>query len=238
MISPASALESLKAYLTLHGLTILPVHLSGKVHNPENVDLAARLQRLCHQNPLLTLEDPLTRTKWRSNASGRLVTEGSGSSTDQVIDAILTSSCSWHDIMTIAAQELVHTGRRLHTIASFGLGDCVPLATFRDAGLDIVKIVGEELGDTPALAPLPAETANDTIRPPSVEPIAIVGMACRAPNANNTEELWDIISSGRSTMTEVPKTRIDIHGGFRASQDAKWIQGRDFYGNFIQDRCF
>lgn len=158
-----------------------------------------------------------------------------GSATHQVIDTILTSSCQWHDIMTIAAQELLHTGRRFHAVASFGLADCVPLATFTDAGLEIVKIVGEELTDLPTIAPLPAEIANCPTRLPSVEPIAVVGMACRAPDANNAEELWDIISSGRSTVVEVPKTRIDIHSSYRASQDTKWIEGRKFYGNFIQD---
>lgn len=234
VISPASALTSLKAYITLHGLTTLPVHLSGKVHNPDNTDLAAKLRSLCLQNPLLMLENAsCIQTKVRSNASGRLMPEGSA--TDQVIDTILTSTCQWHDIMTTAAQELMHTGRGSHTIAVFGLADCVPLTTFHDAGLEIIKIVGEELAEIPTLAPLPAETAKYPTRAPSVEAIAVVGMACRAPDADNVEELWDIISSGRSTMVEVPKTRIDIHGGYRVSQDTKWIEGRRFYGNFVSD---
>ena len=136
-----------------------------------------------------------------------------GSATNQVIDTILTSSCQWHKIMTIIAQKLLQTGRRIHAVASFGLADCVPLAAFHEAGLEIVKIVGDELAETPTLAPVPAEIANNMTRVPSVEPVAIVGMACRAPKANNTEELWDIISSGSSTVVEVPKTRIDIHSG-------------------------
>ena len=179
------------------------------------------------------LEAPRTLTKVRSNASGRLIPEGSA--TNQVIDAILTSSSQWHEIMTIVAQELLHTGQRIHAVASFGLADCVPLAAFHEAGLEIMKIVGDELAETPTLAPVPAEIANNMTRVPSVEPVAIVGMACRAPKANNTEELWDIISSGSSTVVEVPKTRIDIHSGYRASQDASWSEGRKFYGNFIQD---
>lgn len=178
MISTSSALTSLKAYITLHGLTTVPVHLSGKVHNPENVELATRLQSLYHQNRLLMLEAPRTLKKVRSNASGRLMPEGSA--TNQVIDTILTSSCQWHEIMTIVAQELLHTGRRIHAVASFGLADCVPLAAFHEAGLEIVKIVGDELAETPTLAPVPAEIANNMTRVPSVEPVAIFGMACRA----------------------------------------------------------
>ena len=207
------------------------MHLSGRVHNPENADLAAVLQNCCRQNEELMVEDTSRiQMKVRSNASGRLM-QGE-SMTDQVINAILTSSCQWHDIMTTAAQELRDTGRQSHKIVVLGLADCVPSRPFHDLGLDITKIMGEE----------PAEILNLPGSPPevltqfqSVEPIAVVGMACRAPDADNVEELWDIISSGKSTAVELPKTRIDIHSGYRASQDAKWIENRKFYGNFMSD---
>lgn len=158
-----------------------------------------------------------------------------GSATDQVIDTILISPCQWLDIMSTAAQDLVQTGRVSHTVAVFGLADCVSRTIFDEAGVKIMKIVGEEPAENPTFAPSPLEAAKDPTRLPSVEPIAVVGMACSAPDADNVEEFWDIISSGRSTMMEVPKTRIDIHGGYRASQDTKWIEGRKFYGNFIRD---
>lgn len=45
----------------------------------------------------------------------------------------------------------------------------------------------------------------------SVMPIAIVGLGGRYPgDASNPEKLWDLISNGRSALTEVPKDRFNI----------------------------
>jgi len=39
------------------------------------------------------------------------------------------------------------------------------------------------------------------------EPIAIVGMSCRAPGAKNPEELWQLIRNGKDAITDIPKSR-------------------------------
>ena len=41
----------------------------------------------------------------------------------------------------------------------------------------------------------------------SAEPIAVVGMACRAPSVKNPEELWQLVRAGRDAITDIPKTR-------------------------------
>ena len=44
----------------------------------------------------------------------------------------------------------------------------------------------------------------------SVEPIAVVGMACRAPSVKNPEELWQLVRAGRDAITDIPKTRWNV----------------------------
>lgn len=105
--------------------------------------------------------------------------------TDQVTKTIFTSPYQGHDILTTVVKELLHTGRRTHTVVSFGFAECVPLAAYQDAGLEIVKIVGDGLAEIPTLALLPAE--NDNTQLPLVHPIFIVGMACRAPDVDNAD---------------------------------------------------
>lgn len=39
------------------------------------------------------------------------------------------------------------------------------------------------------------------------EPIAIVGMACRFPGANNLDEFWDVLVNGRDQLRPVPDHR-------------------------------
>ncbi len=40
-------------------------------------------------------------------------------------------------------------------------------------------------------------------------PVAIIGMACRLPGADNLDQLWDIILSGRSVIGEFPPERFN-----------------------------
>lgn len=40
-------------------------------------------------------------------------------------------------------------------------------------------------------------------------PLAIVGMACRLPGASGVAEYWDMISKGRSAITELPAERLN-----------------------------
>ncbi len=49
------------------------------------------------------------------------------------------------------------------------------------------------------------------------EPIAVVGMGCRFPGANNPEEFWQLLRDGKDSITEVPDGRWDkseYDGGF------------------------
>src|SRR3954452_11947178 len=40
-------------------------------------------------------------------------------------------------------------------------------------------------------------------------PIAIVGMACRLPGADNLDQYWDLLSRGGSAVGELPPERLD-----------------------------
>lgn len=41
------------------------------------------------------------------------------------------------------------------------------------------------------------------------QPIAIVGMSCRFPGANNADELWELLSSGTDATSETPASRYN-----------------------------
>ena len=52
------------------------------------------------------------------------------------------------------------------------------------------------------------------------EPIAIVGMACRFPGADNPEAFWDLLVNGREHITEVGADRWNIDAFFDPDPDA------------------
>jgi acyl transferase domain-containing protein len=50
--------------------------------------------------------------------------------------------------------------------------------------------------------------------------IAIIGMACKFPGANNLEEFWDLLIQGRSAITDVPEERWHSDDYFQADGTA------------------
>ena len=70
--------------------------------------------------------------------------------------------------------------------------------------------------------------------PNSHGPIAIVGMACRFPGANNISSYWDLLATGKDAVCEVPDTRWNIDayydptGKTPGTMNTRW-------GGFIDD---
>jgi acyl transferase domain-containing protein len=55
------------------------------------------------------------------------------------------------------------------------------------------------------------------------EPIAIVGMSCRYPGANNLEEFWKILINGEDQMHPIPDNRWTLEDGIETTPDERNI---------------
>lgn len=66
-----------------------------------------------------------------------------------------------------------------------------------------------------------------------IQPIAIIGMACRFPQIDNIAELWQVLCAGKNTASSVPADRWDAERYFGASDQSK---GKAYVkrGNFIR----
>ncbi len=80
----------------------------------------------------------------------------------------------------------------------------------------------------------PAPLGPASLGPANFEPIAIVGMSCRFPQANTLDEFWNLLRSGVDAITEVPKDRwnidfaADSKSGLSHKLGARW-------GGFLSD---
>ncbi|KAL8939701.1 MAG: hypothetical protein Q9216_003215 [Gyalolechia sp. 2 TL-2023] len=63
--------------------------------------------------------------------------------------------------------------------------------------------------------------------------IAIVGMSCRFPGADNVEQLWDILEQGRDTYMRIPKDRFEVDTHYDP-QGKKTNASHTPYGCFIE----
>ncbi|KAL5328987.1 hypothetical protein ACEPPN_002496 [Leptodophora sp. 'Broadleaf-Isolate-01'] len=224
-------LHELEKYAVGQKLTASMIPLRGKLHNPENAQLAEDFATFCVSDERLRVPDSSSLlVKFRSNITTEAMTEGS--LTLEVARTILAGKCLWYQQLQEVAKDLSRTQRIEHSLLAFGIGDCVSLEPFRKAGIKMMKLDMFSMLDS---KPPISTTVPDF--PPSA--IAVVGLACRFPGADNIEELWDIISSGKSMVQEVPKERFDFEGSFRVNSDQKWASKHKFYGNFISHHdCF
>lgn len=223
-------MEDLYAYARGNKIATHPLHLEGRMHSSDNVDLVHELIACCEVNEALHLPRASSfKVGVRSNQSGTIVTQGTLN--EEIIGAILEVPCDWYQIMTAAAEDLRQSQRTSHQIIQFGLSDSMPLSTYISADLKFAKFDAHSFAND-----LPTTQADVTTgyKAPA-DAIAVVGMACRFPGANTTDEFWDLLASGRSMAQEVPKERIDIRGSFRATQDSKWVGRTKFFGNFVSD---
>ncbi|MCC6488112.1 MAG: SDR family NAD(P)-dependent oxidoreductase [Candidatus Hydrogenedentes bacterium] len=104
------------------------------------------------------------------------------------------------------------------TFTSFGLNSLAAV----ELASDLESLLGRPLAPTLAyeypcidalahhLAGTRAPLAVIDTKRPQGEPIAIVGMACRFPGANNPDEFWALLRDGIDAITEVPADRWDI----------------------------
>ncbi|MEM9927244.1 MAG: polyketide synthase, partial [Cyanobacteria bacterium P01_D01_bin.50] len=65
------------------------------------------------------------------------------------------------------------------------------------------------------------------------EPIAIIGMGCRFPGADNPQAFWELLSNGIDAISEVPSDRWDINAYFDNNPETPGkINTR--YGGFVK----
>src|SRR5580765_3117032 len=123
---------------------------------------------------------------------------------------------------------------------------------FSELGLDSVRIVefvslvseafGVDLApsvafDHPTIAALSAHltglNAGATGSSGTDEHIAIIGMDCRLPGANGTEEFWQLLATGKSAIKPVSAARRQLTGfgaGFEGADDVSYR-----FGGFLDD---
>ncbi len=87
-------------------------------------------------------------------------------------------------------------------------------------------------------SPVPVPVPQPT--PKTAEDVAIVGMACRFPGADNTARFWENLAAGRNSIVEIPPERWDLERYYSPDFSApnksitRWcgvVDGEDLFDN-------
>jgi polyketide synthase PksN len=77
----------------------------------------------------------------------------------------------------------------------------------------------------------------ERISQPSVnEPIAIIGMSGRYPQAKTLQDYWENLKTGRDCITEIPQERWSLDGFYHADSQEAVSQGKSYsrWGGFVE----
>jgi len=94
-----------------------------------------------------------------------------------------------------------------------------------------IEALAQYLAGEPSLSERAAR--EQEARPRNTDAIAIIGMGCRFPGAQDTESFWQMLQNGRDGITEVPPDRWDVHS-FYDSERATPGKMNTRWGGFLE----
>ena len=221
---PASALEHLLEDLSKVGASVRDTGVSGRYHIPIHEGIPQRILETCHAHFSPTLDG---KSLVRSNTDAHLFSDENTALL--ALECILGERADWYSTISTAASAL---NRILANpfILSFG-NDAIPQSVVRS--FPVIKstttadrVSGIVEAVMPALASDP-EALVDQGYPKDA--IAIIGMGCRFPGADSIDEFWDLLTEGKSMLSEIPEAR------FGRGRPARSNNSLRFWGNFLRD---
>ena len=181
-----------------------PVGLSGCYHHSSNAKVAEKLSQLCAENWEIRLPDAeKLRLPLRSTSDANLINRGALH--DIAIQTILCKRAHWFQTVKSTFEDAPQSQVSL---VPFGNESCVPRSLSERNRLTF---------------------AQDRDRRISLEEIAIIGMACRYPKANNLEEFRQLLWAGESAVGIMPLER------FNPAELDRQPELRNFWGNFLHN---
>ena len=221
--------SSLLRQLKAAGITASEVGLNGRFHSQCHRNDLEPLIKFCDSQPALQFPDASEIVSpTRSNSGGDYIIHGKLHHI--ALRSLLVEQSDWY-----ATFAEVHSSQLVddHSmVVFFGSDRCVPPTLKRRLGPKLLHAA--ELSGATSLLPtsvLDSELPLKYTRDFSDNAIAVVGMACKVPGANDVEEFWKILCDGRSQHVEVPGDRFDFVTEWRDVVDSN----KKWYGNFIED---
>ncbi|KAI0442798.1 hypothetical protein F4803DRAFT_575191 [Xylaria telfairii] len=201
--------KPIKEQLSALGLSIQSLPVQGRYHcRSVHEDGVRSLKALFQRDKRFQLPSAADLIlPLRSNFDGTNISEAALH--EIAIDSILIQQCNWYKTVHNAATT---SGIQAEDIIIVGVEATVPRS------LNNVSPLSSSSS--------PCNDAKAEFDDKSA--IAIIGMACRYPDADSLEEFWKLLRDGKSTVRPLPSDR------FKVSEVTREPQGGVFWGNFLR----
>ena len=184
-------------------IAITTIGLNGYYHDSRNAEAAERLVQICTRSRGLTLPDAAKlRLPLRSTADGRIII--AGALHEIAIQVILCKRAHWYQTVKSTVEDFPHA-----------------------------KVIYVPLGGESSIPrSLSVTDDHERVSPAhhcetSLEEIAVVGMACRFPRAENLEQFRELLWTGETAIGKIPSER------FKPAELSREPKLANFWGNFL-----
>lgn len=211
----------------LAGLHIADVALSGRFHWRKHQQDVEKLVRFCDSAPQFQFLDTSKIVfPCRLETTGRDIS--TGSLHEMALQEILLEPSDW--VKTFGAIYSSQLSRDDARVICFGPERCVPPSIARKLGSRLVHISEIDLLTSPLLSTLLGRNSIPGFADSPDDRIAVIGMSCHVPGAEDLEGFWNILASGQSQHIEVSPERFGMETAWRELEP-----NRKWYGNFIEN---
>ena len=217
---PASDVDPLCSRLNKANISITPIGLHGCFHHARHAQAAQDLEHLCSK--IVDLQLPSAeklRSPLISTADAEVILMGALH--NHALDLILCKQAQWHQ--TVKAAKAASPNGREIMLFPLGKESFVPRSLLSD-NVESTNTILEQ----PRAAGKHSTPQTSSYEFDEREEIAIVGMACRFPEADTIAEFWDLISSGRDSIGKIPVER------FNPASISREPKLEDMKGNFLR----
>lgn len=220
----AESVNQLKQAIAEAGASFTTIPLKGRFHHSDHTEAVKKIRTLFTSIPGLQYPSdgfPLAPIR---DGSGYLIALDQ-SLEECVVTSMMLNRSDWHATITQSIASI--TGRspgQKAQVLALGLNECIPRTLAAEHELEVRNVLAVRL------AKAGHTSKSDTSHPLPEDAIAIIGMACRFPGADDLEEFWDVLQSGSTMLGTLPKDRFKTTG-LRRSPEVDKV----FRGNFLRD---
>ena len=221
---PAFATEHLLEDLQRLNASVRDTGISGRYHTATHRGTPQKILEICpaHFSPTWD-EHPLVR----SNTDAGLMF--GRDSALLALECILIERADWHSTMCIASMALSRISPAPFIL--FIGTDSVPQSVARSFVVERPPMMADHfVSDVGPKSP--ASTPDHWTKMTRGYPenaIAVIGMACRFSGADSTDQFWNLLTEGKTMLSEIPEGRFGR--GYPTRSDSS----RQFWGNFIRN---
>ncbi|KAI1175016.1 putative polyketide synthase [Nemania sp. FL0916] len=194
---PVSSLPLAQSKIKALGLTVSEINLFGRFHSHDNGVTLEHLLEFCNKHDdyqLPDLSQLVMPVHFNTERGEEHILQGGVHAL--ALRAILIDLPKWYEILRTSLGE-----KEERLLLSFGSERCVPPSVLRQVGARLIHLADSSATDTSSKVH-PGEKAYPE-RPWRESDIAVVGMACKLPGAEDVAEFWDLLASAKPQHQEI-----------------------------------